>query len=86
MRTLLTFLCALVVSGQAAEPPARFGPVPSARQIAWMDTDFYGFLHFGLNTYTGKEWGYGDESPSLLNLKHFLVKNEKEVLPAFLYK
>ena len=71
MRTLFAALCAFVVSGQAAEPPAPFGPLPSARQIAWMETDYYGFLHFGLNTYTGKEWGYGDESPSLLNLKNF---------------
>ena len=29
------------------------------------------FVHFTLNTYTGKEWGYGDESPSLFNPSSF---------------
>lgn len=36
-------------------------PVPSERQIKWNETEFYGFFHYGMNTYTGKEWGYGDE-------------------------
>ena len=46
-------------------PPAPLGPLPSARQLEWQDLEFYGFLHFGINTFTGREWGYGDESESL---------------------
>jgi len=40
---------------------------PSARQIQWFDTEFYGFVHFGVNQYTGEEWGDGKEDPAIFN-------------------
>lgn len=41
--------------------------VPSKRQLLWYDTGFYGFIHFGMNTFTDREWGDGTEPESLFN-------------------
>ena len=41
--------------------PREVFPVPSERQMKWQETEFYAFFHYGMNTYTGLEWGNGDE-------------------------
>lgn len=48
-------------------PPEPYGALPDARHLAWHEMEFYGFLHFTTNTFTDKEWGYGDESPEVFN-------------------
>lgn len=40
---------------------------PNERQIKFFGTKYYNFIHFGINTFTGKEWGSGQDSPSLFN-------------------
>lgn len=39
--------------------------VPNERQLAVQDMHFYAFVHYTVNTFTGKEWGSGKESPSV---------------------
>ena len=43
--------------------PEKVGPIPSKRQLEWQSLEYYAFIHFNMNTFTNKEWGYGDESP-----------------------
>ena len=42
--------------------PVEVHPVPHPRQLKWQETEFYAFFHYGMNTYTGLEWGNGDEN------------------------
>ncbi|MEO7176184.1 MAG: alpha-L-fucosidase [Saprospiraceae bacterium] len=37
---------------------------PELRQMKWQEQEFIGFIHFGMNTFTGNEWGTGTELPS----------------------
>ena len=69
MKYFIIILAALisVVSCKQVSPPEPFGPVPSERQLAWHEMEYYMFVHFTVNTFTDKEWGYGDEKESVFN-------------------
>lgn len=56
-----------ICSQELVKPPEPFGPLPTQKQLDWHEMEFYAFVHFSLNTFTNKEWGYGDESPELFN-------------------
>lgn len=62
-----TALNVFSASGRNAAAPQPYGCLPSERQSQWSDLEIYNFLHFTINTFTDKEWGYGDESPALFN-------------------
>ena len=49
------------------QPPKPMDVVPSKDQLAYQEMEMNAFIHFTINTFTDKEWGYGDESPSLFN-------------------
>jgi alpha-L-fucosidase len=58
-------LAALHLGAAQNQPPKVVPPAPEPRQLEWQEMEFYGFLHFGINTFTDKEWGYGDEPEAL---------------------
>ncbi|MBL9134438.1 MAG: alpha-L-fucosidase [Verrucomicrobiales bacterium] len=69
LRNLLA-LCGLfaATSGPAqawVERAAKVAPHP--RQIAWQQLEFYAFVHFGVNTFTDREWGTGTEDPKIFH-------------------
>jgi len=65
----LLLLSSLAASAQKA--PAPYGPLPTKAQLQWQETEMYCIVHWGEDTYTDKEWGYGDEDPGLINIKQF---------------
>ncbi len=42
-------------------------PRPSRAQLEWQRDELAMFIHFGVNTFTDREWGDGTESPQIFN-------------------
>ncbi len=82
LTSLSLLVCTAAIAGEGAAPPAPYGPTPTPRQLRWHEMEFYGFLHFTVNTFSDKEWGYGDEHPRLFNPTAFdadqIVRTAKE--------
>lgn len=63
----LSCSCLSLNAQNASLAPESAGAVPSARQLAWHDMEYYAFVHFNMNTFTDKEWGNGKETPAQFN-------------------
>ncbi|MBR2607712.1 MAG: alpha-L-fucosidase [Bacteroidaceae bacterium] len=56
--------------------------IPTRNQLEWQQMELTAFLHYGINTYTNREWGDGKESPSLFNPTAFDANQIVESLKA----
>ena len=65
MRLLAALLALATSLFAAAKPPLPLLPIPTARQLEWQKSELIMFVHFGVNTYTGREWGTGTEDPAI---------------------
>ena len=65
---------------QPSGAPAPYGATPTEPQVQWQRMEYYAFIHFGLNTYTNREWGYGDEDPKQFDPKKF---NAQKIVRTF---
>ncbi|HVW96725.1 MAG TPA: alpha-L-fucosidase [Mucilaginibacter sp.] len=68
---LFSFLLLFSLSLFSQPAPKPYGPLPTKGQLNWQETEMYCIIHFGPDTYTNKEWGYGDEDPEIFNPSNF---------------
>lgn len=63
----LIFISYLSLIPVLAQQPDPHGALPSSRQLAWAEMEYYMFVHFSINTYTDMEWGTGGEDPAIFD-------------------
>ena len=59
------FMFLICMSCRQANPPRPLSVIPEKKQIEWQQMEYYAFIHFGPNTFTGVEWGDGEENPDV---------------------
>ncbi len=55
---------------------------PSSRQLSWFNLQSYAFIHIGMNTFTDREWGLGNEPESIFNPEHLDCNQWVEAIKA----
>ncbi|MEG1562380.1 MAG: GDSL-type esterase/lipase family protein [Bacteroides sp.] len=67
--SLVLLACSLLAGGPlaASDPVKPLSPLPQSKQVDWQKMETYAFVHFGLNTFNDREWGYGDADPKTFN-------------------
>ncbi len=70
----------LIASGISGPTQSQDWVTPEPRQVAWQQLETTAFIHFTVNTFTGKEWGDGTESPEIFNPVDFDAQKMVEQL------
>ena len=67
MKKILMLASVLVAAASCTQAPAPYGVTPTPQQVEWQKMEYNMFMHFGPNTFTGMEWGTGQEKEELFN-------------------
>jgi len=67
MRNFLLALFLIIGSAAFTQNNKDSFPLPNRQQLAWQETEYNLFIHFGPNTFTDKEWGEGNEPENVFN-------------------
>jgi alpha-L-fucosidase len=70
MKNFINCIALLIILNSCnrnTNPPEPLAVIPTKAQLEWHRMEMNAFVHFSINTFTNKEWGYGDESPALFN-------------------
>src|SRR5207253_7485350 len=65
--TVAAVLAGRTLGGARGRAPRDDRPRPSPSQLSWQRDELALFLHFGVNTFTDREWGDGREDPTVFN-------------------
>lgn len=82
---MLFVIIALTQCNRKEQTPPDIDPngvVPSEKLLSYQQMEFIGFIHFSINTFTNKEWGFGNESPELFNPSELDVEQWVKVAKA----
>ncbi len=64
------YVAILPTDNEAAIIQKAANVAPSPRQLRWQRLELTAFFHFGVNTFTDREWGLGNEDPKIFNPVH----------------
>lgn len=81
MKLTLKSLTLLIVTA-CVSSVAETIPVPTPQQLTWQRHELIAFAHFGMNTFTDREWGTGKEEPQQFNPTDFDARQWASALEA----
>ena len=67
IKILLFGYLSIILTSCSVKEPAPYGVVPTKAQVEWQKLEYTMFVHFGPNTFTGAEWGSGQEKAEIFN-------------------